>query len=79
MEKKCISMFFVMIVMALTMMPLTAVGEPYDACVRRCISSCEIFYREVDKCIHDCIGIKCHKSNVLPRMATKGMFQEIHT
>ncbi|KAL0845576.1 hypothetical protein Bca101_018822 [Brassica carinata] len=66
MEKKCVSMFLVMIVMTLTMMPLTSVGEQKNnACVHRCESSCEIFYREVNKCIHDCIGIKCHKSNLL--------------
>ncbi|CAH8337939.1 unnamed protein product [Eruca vesicaria subsp. sativa] len=79
MEKKCMSMFFVMMVMTLAMMPLTAVGEPYAACVNRCESSCQIFFREVEKCIHDCIGIKCHKSHVPPRMADTGVFQEIHT
>ncbi|CAH8385594.1 unnamed protein product [Eruca vesicaria subsp. sativa] len=79
MEKKCMSIFMVMMVMTLTMMPLTAVGESYDACVSRCESSCQIFFREVYKCIHDCIGIKCHKSHGPPRMVAKGMSQEIHT
>ncbi|CAF1763839.1 unnamed protein product [Brassica napus] len=37
------------------------------------------FFEGVEKCIHDCVGIKCHKTHVLPRMATKEMFQEIHT
>ncbi|CAN6861894.1 unnamed protein product [Brassica oleracea] len=50
---------------ALTLMPLPAMSESYEACYERCI--------------HDCVGIKCHKTHVLPRMEAKKMFQEIHT
>ena len=46
---------------ALTMMPLQAMSESYEACYDRCISSCQIFFEGVEKCIHDCVGIKCHK------------------
>ncbi|CAF2329591.1 unnamed protein product [Brassica napus] len=36
-------------------------------------------FEGVEKCIHDCVGIKCHKTHVLPRIAAKEIFQEIHT
>ncbi|KAF8046692.1 hypothetical protein N665_3517s0002 [Sinapis alba] len=78
MEKKCMCMLMIMF-LALTMMPLPAMSESYEACYDRCISSCQIFFVGVDKCIHDCVGIKCHKTHVLPRKAANRMFQEIHT
>ncbi|CAF2219558.1 unnamed protein product [Brassica rapa subsp. narinosa] len=62
MEKKCISMLMIMFI-ALTMMPLQAMSESYEACYDRCISSCQIFFEGVDKCIHDCVGTKCHKTH----------------
>ncbi|CAA7032908.1 unnamed protein product [Microthlaspi erraticum] len=78
MEKKCMLVMIMMMMMALTTMPLSAKGESYEDCYRRCISKCEIFYVGVDKCIHDCVGTKCHKAPVLPRRTAKGMFQEVN-
>ncbi|WZZ21339.1 hypothetical protein YC2023_122726 [Brassica napus] len=78
MEKKCMCMLMIMFV-ALTMIPLPAMSESYEACHERCIHSCQIFFEGVEKCIHDCVGIKCHKTHVLPWIAAKEIFQEIHT
>ncbi|CAA7033064.1 unnamed protein product [Microthlaspi erraticum] len=77
MEKKCM-LVMIMMMMALTTMPLTANGESFADCDNRCYHKCQIWYSGQDKCYHDCIGTKCHKAQVLPRKMTKGMFQEIN-
>ncbi|CAG7895761.1 unnamed protein product [Brassica rapa] len=67
MEKKCMCMLMIMII-ALTMIPLPAMSETYEACYDSCVSSCQMFSLDVKiKCIHDCVGSKCHKAHVLPR------------
>ncbi|CAF1920899.1 hypothetical protein Bca4012_052757 [Brassica carinata] len=74
MEKKYTCMLMIMII-ALTMIPLPAMSETYEACYDNCVSSCQMFSLDVKiKCIHDCVGSKCHKTHVLPRMTTKEIF-----